>query len=106
MDARQETLDLTNATTAQLVVAAQGADRQAQEELVYRFEASIYGLAMRRLGNHAEAQELCQDVIMQALAKLHQLRRARGIWKLAAVDHFADGDQSAYSPWTAAGQLA
>jgi len=74
MDAPVDLIELHNSTTIELVSLACDGDRMAQGELVRRFEASVYGLAMRRLNNHAEAQELCQEVFVQALEKLHQLR--------------------------------
>jgi RNA polymerase sigma-70 factor (ECF subfamily) len=56
------------------VRAAQQGDRQAFGQLVERYERSVYATALRRLGNHAEAQELTQEVFVQALRKLSQLR--------------------------------
>jgi RNA polymerase sigma-70 factor (ECF subfamily) len=58
----------------ELVCAAQRGDRDAFGQLVERFERSVYATALRRLGNHAEAQELTQEVFVQALRKLDQLR--------------------------------
>ena len=65
-----------------LVLAAQEGDREAFGELVVRFEASVYRTAFKRMGNEAEAQELCQEVFLQAMRKLHQLREpeAFGGW--------------------------
>lgn len=57
----------------ELVRAAQQGDRQAFEQLFRRFERSVYATALRRLGNHAEVQELCQEVFIQALRKIGQL---------------------------------
>jgi len=34
----------------------------------------VYGTGLRRLGNEAEAQELCQEVFIQAMRKIGQLR--------------------------------
>jgi len=65
----------TNSAVTGLVCAAQDGDREAFGELVERFERTIYAIAFRRLNNHAEAQELCQEVFMQALEKLDQLRQ-------------------------------
>jgi RNA polymerase sigma-70 factor, ECF subfamily len=63
--------------TTRLVQAAQQGDRAAFGELVTHYQRMVYGLALRRLGNHAEAQELCQDVFVQAMCKLDQLEDAR-----------------------------
>jgi RNA polymerase sigma-70 factor (ECF subfamily) len=65
----------TNSELTGLVCAAQMGDREAFGELVERFERTIYAIALRRLNNHAEAQELCQEVFVQALEKLDQLRQ-------------------------------
>ena len=59
----------------ELVLAAQEGDREAFGLLAVRFEQMVFGTALRRLGNRAEAQELAQEVFVQALRKLHQLRR-------------------------------
>ncbi len=57
-----------------LVEEAQQGDRVAFGQLVERYERSVYATAMRRLGNEAEAQELVQEVFVQALRKIDQLR--------------------------------
>jgi len=59
---------------AALVRAAQRGNREAFGELVERFGKAVYALALRRLHNHAEAQELSQEVFVQALRKIDQLR--------------------------------
>ena len=68
--------------TAQRVVAAQAGDRAAFGELFVQFEKSIYAIAFRRTGDAAESQELVQDVFMQAMQKIDQLRapEAFGGW--------------------------
>ena len=62
-------------TTAELVRAAQAGDREAFGRLAVRFERMIYATALRRLRNASEACELCQDVLMQAMQKIGQLRQ-------------------------------
>jgi RNA polymerase sigma-70 factor (ECF subfamily) len=57
-----------------LVEAAQAGDREAFGELATRFEPMVYSVAFRRLGNHSEAQELCQEVLVKAMQKLDQLK--------------------------------
>ena len=64
-------------TTADLVRAAQAGDRDAFGELFERFQPTVYAIAMRRLRDHADAQELCQDVFVQAMLKIEQLRTLR-----------------------------
>lgn len=61
-------------TTADLVRAAQAGDREAFGELFERFQPTVYAISMRRLRDHADAQELCQDVFVQAMLKIEQLR--------------------------------
>ncbi|MGE0608978.1 MAG: RNA polymerase sigma factor [Pirellulales bacterium] len=57
-----------------LVRAAQTGDRDAFGQLVERFERTVLALGLRMLGDYAEAQELCQEVFVQALRKIGQLR--------------------------------
>ena len=57
-----------------LVRSAQAGDREAFGRLVGRCERASYALVLRRLGNHAEAQEVCQEVFIQAMRKIHQLQ--------------------------------
>jgi RNA polymerase sigma-70 factor (ECF subfamily) len=63
-----------NTTIVSLVIAAQEGDRDAFGQLCAHYERSIYNVVFRRLSNHAEAQELTQEVFVQALQKLAQLR--------------------------------
>jgi RNA polymerase sigma-70 factor (ECF subfamily) len=67
------TLDIAR-TTAELVEAAQMGDREAFGELFERYENTVYNVGFRRLGDYGEAQELCQEVFVQALLKIDQLR--------------------------------
>jgi RNA polymerase sigma-70 factor (ECF subfamily) len=60
--------------TGRLVVAAQRGDRDAFAELVVMYERRVYAIAMRRLGNDAEAQELTQEVFIKAMCKIDQVR--------------------------------
>jgi len=71
-----------------LVIAAQAGDRVAFGELFKRYQAAITAIATRKLGNVAEAHELCQDVFVQAMQKIHQLRtpEAFGGW-LKMITH-------------------
>src|SRR2546421_3599029 len=57
-----------------LVVRAQAGDRAAYGELVERFQPTVYAVALSRLRNPAEAQELAQEVFLHAMRKLAQLR--------------------------------
>ncbi len=57
-----------------LVLVVQQGDRQAFGQLVERYERSVYATAYRRLSNHAEVQEVCQEVFVKAMEKIGQLR--------------------------------
>ena len=59
-----------------VVERAREGDRSAYGELVERFQPTVYALALARLRNPNEAQELAQEVFIHAMAKLSQLRDA------------------------------
>ncbi len=71
--------------------AAQGGDREAFGELFERYRAGIVALAMRRVRNADEAEELAQDVFIQAMQKIEQLRvpEAFGGWLRQIVHRMA-----------------
>jgi len=83
-----ETLDTEKLEATQLVLEAQAGSREAFGELFQRFERHVFAIALRRMGDYAEAQELTQDVFIQALTKLDQLRtpEAFGGW-LRSITH-------------------
>ena len=60
-----------------LVEKAKTGDREAYGELVTRFQSSVYAMALTRVRDPLEAQELAQDVFVHAMRKLPQLRDAR-----------------------------
>jgi RNA polymerase sigma-70 factor (ECF subfamily) len=60
--------------TAELVRAAQSGDREAFGRLFERYHRGITAIAYRRLKNVDAARELCQEVFVQAMQKLDQLR--------------------------------
>src|SRR6187551_641119 len=68
------TLDTDKTELIRLVRAAQRGDRQAFGTLFERFERHVMAISLRRLGDYGEAQELCQDVFIQAMKKIRQLR--------------------------------
>ena len=69
-------IDIKELSIIALVAAAQAGDRDAFGELFRRHEAQVLSVAYRRLGNHDEAQELAQDVFIQAWRKIGQLAQA------------------------------
>jgi RNA polymerase sigma-70 factor (ECF subfamily) len=60
-----------------LVERARSGDRSAYGELVERFQPTVYAVALTRLRNPAEAQELAQEVFLHTMTKLDQLREPR-----------------------------
>ena len=57
-----------------VVLRAQDGDRAAYGELVERFQSTVYAVALARLRNPTEAQELTQEVFLHGMKKLGQLR--------------------------------
>lgn len=66
----------TTTSPVRLVLAAQAGDREAFGQLVERYERAVYATALRRLGNHSEAQEVAQEVFVKAYEKISQVRQA------------------------------
>ncbi len=60
-----------------LVERAQTGDRGAYGELVRRFQGSVYAMALTRVRDPLEAQELAQEVFVHGMRKLPQLRDPR-----------------------------
>src|SRR3954465_2803548 len=57
-----------------VVLQARDGDRTAYGELAERFQATVYAVALARLRNPTEAQELTQEVFLHGMRKLPQLR--------------------------------
>jgi len=68
-----DVVDYGAADLETLVDWAQTGDREAFGELAKRFEGMVFAIALRRLGNHTEAQELAQEVLVKAMQKIDQL---------------------------------
>ena len=60
--------------TIRLVIEAQAGSREAFGSLVQQFETTVFATVMSRLRHRAEAREVTQDVFVQAMRKLRQLR--------------------------------
>ena len=60
--------------TIRLVTEAQAGSREAFGQLVKHFETAVFATVMSRLRHRAEAREVTQDVFVQAMRKLQQLR--------------------------------
>jgi RNA polymerase sigma-70 factor (ECF subfamily) len=91
MIAELEREELNEMSELSLVVAAQRGDRQAFGQLVVRYERAVYAVVYRRLGNHAEAQEVSQEVFVKVMTKLSQLRHPEcfGSWLRSAANRMA-----------------
>ncbi|MEZ6059663.1 MAG: sigma-70 family RNA polymerase sigma factor [Planctomycetaceae bacterium] len=63
-------------TLTMTVLRAQKGDRAAFDTLVIHFESKVFGIAMQRLRNAAEADEVTQEVFLRAFRKLTQLKEA------------------------------
>ena len=61
----------------ELVLRAQTGDRAAYGELVRRFQGSVYAMALTRVRDPLEAEELAQEVFVHGMKKLPQLRDPR-----------------------------
>lgn len=88
-------------TVAELVELAQAQDRGASGELFERYQNMVLSVAYRRLGNFSEAQELLQEVFVQALQKITQLRNRecfgswlRQITVRMAINRMVRGDRA------------
>jgi len=62
---------------ASLVERAQAGDRAAYGALIEHFQPTVYAIALARLRNPTEAQELTQEVFLHGMKKLPQLRNAQ-----------------------------
>jgi RNA polymerase sigma-70 factor (ECF subfamily) len=66
--------ELSESSVSELVLQAQSGDRSAMDQLYCRFQQHVLSIAYKRLGNWDEAQELSQDVFIQAFRRLNQLQ--------------------------------
>src|SRR5687767_11830885 len=71
----EKTMSWTEITI--LVERAQQGDKLAYGELVKRFQASVYAMALTRVHDPLEAEELAQEVFVHGMKKLPQLRDPR-----------------------------
>jgi RNA polymerase sigma-70 factor (ECF subfamily) len=83
--------DLSESSVLDLVTQAQTGDRDAMDQLYCRFQQHVLSIAYKRLGNWDEAQELSQDVFIQAFRRLDQLQvpEAFGGWLRQIVHRMA-----------------
>ena len=100
MNALTEELTNEKAALVARVRAAQQGDRTAFGELVEQFERAVFGTALKRLRDRGEAQELTQEVFVQALRKIGQLREPEcfGGWLRAITNRLAINRQVRRGP--------
>jgi RNA polymerase sigma-70 factor, ECF subfamily len=92
----------------QLVLEAQAGSREAFGKLVQQFETAVFATVMSRLRHRAEAREVTQDVFVQAMRKLQQLREPErfGAWlrqiavRMSINRAVRRPNETAYSPET------
>jgi len=91
MELRERKPNFTKEELVRLVRAAQAGDREAFDQLLERYHRAVYLTVLRRLGNETEAQDLCQDVFIQAVRKIGQLHNPLcfGGWLRAIADRMA-----------------
>ena len=95
--------NLTVATTAELVLAAQEGDNEAFGDAGEPLRADGQAVCWQRLRNHAEAQEAAQEVFIKALREARAAPGAGGVSGLVAVDCRPAVDQPQHA--SAAGDL-
>jgi RNA polymerase sigma-70 factor (ECF subfamily) len=69
-------IDYSIHSVAELVAASLAGDRDAFGELFQRHERQVFAIAYRRLSDRDEADEMVQEVFIQAWRKLSQLSQA------------------------------
>src|SRR5437870_13812266 len=62
------------ADEAELIARAQRGDAEAFSELAAQHHRSLYVLALKYSGNHHDAEDLMQDVILNAYRAIHQFK--------------------------------
>ena len=100
MTTLEEDVSIEQAALVARVRAAQSGDRVAFGELVEQFERSVFATALRRLHDRGEAQELAQEVFVQALRKIGQLRQPEcfGGWLRSIANRLAINRQVRRGP--------
>jgi RNA polymerase sigma-70 factor (ECF subfamily) len=70
-EGKQERVSLSD---KQLVAEAKAGNHQAFEKLVERHEDKVYGLALRMMGNEADAEDVLQDTFLSAYKALKNFK--------------------------------
>lgn len=79
MTAQLEATETEPSPLPQLVRAAQRGDREAFGQIVETHQAMVKAIALRRLGNEAEALELTQEVFLKAMQRIGQLKEPAAV---------------------------
>lgn len=74
-----------------LVERARSGDTAAYGELVQKFRPAIFAIAFRRCRNHADSEEITQNVILHGMKKISQLKDPAAFrgWLRIMVSRFA-----------------
>src|SRR5213078_1831174 len=67
-------MQMSRAEEAELIARAQGGDVEAFCELAANHQRSLYVLALKYSGNHHDAEDLMQDVMLNAYRAIHQFK--------------------------------
>lgn len=70
-------IPMSEGPDAGLVLEVLDGNSEATSLLVRRFSGRIFGLAYRMTGNAAEAEDLCQDILLRVLEGLPRFDRTR-----------------------------
>jgi len=78
-DARR---DLTRAKEEVLIRRVLGGDKDSFLDLIQPYQRTVYATLVSMLGSKEDAEDVTQDVLLKALARLHQFRQesAFGTW--------------------------
>jgi VWFA-related protein len=71
-DARR---DLTRAKEEVLIRRVLGGDKDSFLDLIQPYQRTVYATMVSMLGNKEDAEDVTQDVLLKALARLHQFRQ-------------------------------
>jgi len=71
---RDDSKDLKEASDEELVKAYLEGNQAAFEELVVRYQPVVMNMTYRLLGNRADAYDVCQEVFILLIRKLHSFR--------------------------------
>ncbi len=61
-------------SVVELVLDAQNGDRDALDTLIERYEGYVHGLTARYVDNFEDRAEICQEVLILLIKRLHQLQ--------------------------------